>query len=322
MSGADHRYLNSPANTRGGRRWPLNSVLTQLSCTNAEWVTGPAIVVDAASKYSAEFKERAVRLVLEQREEYPCEFAAIRSVAAKLGMSVVVLTGDNVRTAAAIAAQAGISEVRAELSPEDKASIVTEPQARGPVEMVGDGIEAAPALAPADAGIPMGAMDSDVAIEAAAVALVGEDLRRLPDAIISVAQQARAIFTQNLVLSGLIIAVLVPLSAFGILGLTAVVATAELAEVFVILNGIPAGRRRLSPTRPGLSGPRASRVVEKISPAAAQPVTINAPTAPTLTPAPAEPTAQNTVMAVAASRVAPAAAEPQPGRPCPSMSTR
>lgn len=192
------------------------------------------------------------------RDEIRPEAAAAVAMLRRQGVTVVMLTGDNARTATAIAGQAGIDEVRAELSPEDKARIVADLQRRSPVAMVGDGINDAPALATADAGIAMGAMGSDVAIEAADVALMGEDLRRLPD-VIAHTRRARRILTQNLLLSGMIIAVLVPLSALGILGLAAVVATHELAEVLVILNGIRAGRRRLFPNRPALSTTRTVR---------------------------------------------------------------
>ena len=201
------------------------------------------------------------------RDEIRPEAAEAVALLRRQGVSVVMLTGDNARTAAAIAAQAGVTEVRAELSPQDKARIVTELQSRGPVAMVGDGINDAPALATADAGIAMGAMGSDVAIEAADVALMGEDLRLLPDAIAH-ARHARTIFTQNLVLSGLIIVVLIPLAGLGLLGLAAVVATHELAEVLVILNGIRAGRRRLLPSRPaiGLARPAAVRGQDQLKP--------------------------------------------------------
>ena len=194
------------------------------------------------------------------RDEIRPEAAEAVALLRGRGVSVVMLTGDNARTAAAIAAQAGIIEVRAELSPEDKARIVTELQSQGPVAMVGDGINDAPALATADAGIAMGAMGSDVAIEAADVALMGEDLRRLPDAIAHT-RHARRIFTQNLILSGLIIVVLVPLAGLGVLGLAAVVATHELAEVLVIVNGIRAGRRRFLPTRPSVRASRQARTI-------------------------------------------------------------
>ncbi|SDJ26196.1 heavy metal translocating P-type ATPase [Nonomuraea jiangxiensis] len=174
--------------------------------------------------------------------------AAAEAVArlTRQGVEVVMLTGDNARTAAAIATAAGITDVRAELLPADKARIVTELKARGAVAMVGDGINDAPALATAEAGIAMGVMGSDVAIEAADVALMGEDLRRVPDAIAHT-RAARAIFTQNLLLSGGILITLVPLAATGVLGLAAVVAAHELAEVLVIANGIRAGRRTRLP---------------------------------------------------------------------------
>lgn len=161
----------------------------------------------------------------------------------RLGMGrVAMFTGDNRATAAAVAAEVGIDDVHAELLPTDKLGLVTQFQATGPTAMVGDGINDAPALATADVGIAMGAAGSDVAIEAADVALLGEDLRHLP-ATLDHARRAGRIMRQNLALSGLILAVLIPLAATGVLSLAAVVATHELAEVFVIANGVRAGRR-------------------------------------------------------------------------------
>ncbi|WP_319346755.1 heavy metal translocating P-type ATPase [Streptomyces microflavus] len=180
------------------------------------------------------------------RDEIRLEAAEAVARLRQQGIQVVMLTGDNTRTAQAIAADAGITDVRAELLPEDKARIVTELSVRGPVAMVGDGINDAPALATAHAGIAMGAMGSDVAIEAADIALMGEDLRRLPDAIAHT-RAARTVFTQNLILSGAILVTLVPLAGFGVLGLAAVVASHELAEVLVIANGIRAGRKTRLP---------------------------------------------------------------------------
>src|SRR3546814_2567822 len=91
-----------------------------------------------------------------------------------------MLTGDNERTAVALAAQAGITDVHADLRPEDKSNIIRRLREGSPTAMVGDGVNDAPALATADVGIAMGAMGSDVAIETADVALMGEDLRHLP----------------------------------------------------------------------------------------------------------------------------------------------
>ena len=155
-----------------------------------------------------------------------------------------MLTGDNVATAASIAKEAGIDDARGNLLPEDKLAAIEDLQRRyGPTAMTGDGINDAPALAAADVGIAMGAAGSDVAIEAADVALMGERLDHLSDAIAH-AQRAGRIMRQNLALSALILLTLIPLAAFGVLGLAAVVATHELAEVLVIANGVRAGRRQ------------------------------------------------------------------------------
>ncbi|MEU3271070.1 cation-translocating P-type ATPase [Saccharomonospora sp. NPDC006951] len=167
------------------------------------------------------------------------------------GVRVVMLTGDNARTAHALASEAGISEVHAELRPEDKAILVERLRERhqGKVAMVGDGINDAPALATADTGIAMGAMGTDVAIETADVALMGSDLRHLPQALAHT-RKARAIMLQNIALSSAIVLALVPLAALGVLGLAAVVFIHELAEVVVIGNGVRAGRLRPATTFP------------------------------------------------------------------------
>ena len=116
------------------------------------------------------------------------------------GYQVAMLTGDNERTAAALAAQAGITDVHAELRPEDKSAIIHRLRETAPTAMVGDGVNDAPALATADVGIAMGAMGSDVAIETADVALMGEDLRHLPHTLTH-ARRARSIMLQNVGLS-------------------------------------------------------------------------------------------------------------------------
>ncbi len=158
------------------------------------------------------------------------------------GYGVVMLTGDNPRTARALAAAAGIQRVEAGLRPTDKADRIEALRASGPVAMVGDGINDAPGLATADAGIAMGAMGSDIAIETADVALMGDDLRALP-AMFDHARRSATIMRQNLFLAGAILVVLIPAAALGLLGLAAVVLTHELAEVIVIANGLRAGRR-------------------------------------------------------------------------------
>ena len=181
------------------------------------------------------------------RDELRPEAAEVVAQLRRDGYHVAMLTGDNQATAAALARDVGIEAVHAELRPEDKARLIEQLRAQRPTAMVGDGVNDAPALATADVGIAMGAMGTDVAIETADVALMGEDLRHLPQAF-SHARRARRIMLQNVGLSlGLIIA-LVPLALFGVLGLAAVVLVHELAEIVVIANGVRAGRTTPLPT--------------------------------------------------------------------------
>ena len=146
-----------------------------------------------------------------------------------------MLTGDNARTAEALAGEAGITDVRAELRPEEKARAVAELQesGRGPVAMIGDGINDAPALASADIGIAMGVTGTDAAIESADVAFTGDDLRLIPRAV-DHARRGRRIINENIVLSLAIIVILLPLAITGVLGLAAVVLVHEIAEVVVL----------------------------------------------------------------------------------------
>lgn len=105
--------------------------------------------------------------VIGVRDELRPEAAEALASLDRAGVTTVMVTGDNVRTAAALAEEAGIDQVRSELRPEDKARIVEDLRGAGRVAMVGDGINDAPALATADVGLAMGAMGSDVAIETA-----------------------------------------------------------------------------------------------------------------------------------------------------------
>jgi len=175
------------------------------------------------------------------RDELRPEAAEVVAGLRRDGYHIAMLTGDNSRTAQALAVQAGIDEVHAELRPEDKARLIERLCAQRPTAMVGDGTNDAPALAAADLGIAMGVVGTDVAIETADVALMGEDLRHLPQALHH-GRRARRIMLQNVGLSLGIITILMPLALLGILGLAAVVLVHEVAEVFVIANGVRAGR--------------------------------------------------------------------------------
>jgi Cd2+/Zn2+-exporting ATPase/cation-transporting ATPase G len=175
------------------------------------------------------------------RDELRAEAPEVVAQLKKLNIHTAMLTGDNARTATALGQAAGITAVHAELLPEDKAGLVSGLGKDRRVAMVGDGVNDAPALASADVGIAMGAMGTDVAIETADVALMGEDLRHLPQ-VLAHARHARHVMLQNVALSMAIIVVLIPVAAFGILGLATVVFVHELAEVLVIINAIRAAR--------------------------------------------------------------------------------
>lgn len=175
------------------------------------------------------------------RDELRPEAADVVEQLQRDGYQVAMLTGDNAATAHALAKQVGIDTVHADLRPEDKAALIGQLRQHFSTAMVGDGVNDAPALATADLGIAMGAMGTDVAIETADVALMGEDLRHLTQAFAH-ARRARRIMLQNVGLSLGLITVLIPLALTGVLGLAAVVAVHELAEIVVIANGVRAGR--------------------------------------------------------------------------------
>ncbi|MCR3750462.1 heavy metal translocating P-type ATPase [Lentzea californiensis] len=179
----------------------------------------------------------AVAVRDELRDEAPEVISRLRG----LNIDTAMLTGDNTATATALAGKAGITTVHAELLPEDKAALVDRLRNGRKIAMVGDGVNDAPALATADVGIAMGAMGTDVAIETADVALMGEDLRHLPQ-VLAHARHARRVMLQNVGLSLAIIGVLIPLAAFGVMGLATVVLVHESAEVLVILNAIRAAK--------------------------------------------------------------------------------
>ena len=121
---------------------------------------------------------------------------------------LAMLTGDNPRSAVAIASQVGISEVHASMLPEDKLNWIQQAQASGEVvAMVGDGINDAPALATADVGIAMGAAGSDVALETADVALMTDQLELIPEAL-RISRKSLGIIRQNLVIALLTVAFL------------------------------------------------------------------------------------------------------------------
>jgi Cd2+/Zn2+-exporting ATPase len=163
---------------------------------------------------------------------------AITGLARQGIQQAVMLTGDNQRTAQAIAGEAGLEAYFADLTPEDKVTQVRQLAGRyGHVAMVGDGVNDAPALAEATVGVAMGAAGTDVALETADVALMADDLEKLVYAL-ALAQRSQKIVRQNLVLSAVVISALVLGAVSGALGLPAAVLGHELSEFLVIGNGL------------------------------------------------------------------------------------
>lgn len=163
----------------------------------------------------------------------------------QLGVRTVMLTGDNVVTAGAIARQVGIDDARGSLLPEDKLAAIEDERAKfGTVGMVGDGINDAPALAKADIGFAMGAAGTDTAIETADVALMDDDLGKLAQ-FIRLSRKTARILRQNIVVALAIKAVFMILAFAGTATLWMAVFADMGASLLVVFNGL----RLLKPAR-------------------------------------------------------------------------
>ena len=178
-------------------------------------------------------------------DEIRPEATATVASLSRLGIDpTVMLTGDNAATAAAIANAAGIVVWRAGLLPEEKTAAVAALHAQsGTVAMVGDGINDAPALATADIGIAMGAAGTDVALETADIALMGDQLTKLPAAI-RLARRATTVIRQNVALSLAAIAALDAAAITGHISLAAGLLLNEGSALLIIANGLRLLRRR------------------------------------------------------------------------------
>ena len=164
-----------------------------------------------------------------------------------LGITPVMLTGDNQATAQAIARDAGLTDVRGNLLPEDKLAAIKALQAHyGPTAMTGDGINDAPALAQADIGVAMGAAGTDIAMEAADVVVMNDDLRRIAETV-RLSRKTHAVLWQNIILALGIKAVFLALALFDSASMWMAVLADMGASLLVVANGLRLLRHRASP---------------------------------------------------------------------------
>ncbi|GGU39388.1 heavy metal translocating P-type ATPase [Streptomyces lavendofoliae] len=164
--------------------------------------------------------------------------SAVAALARLSGTGPVLLTGDNDRAARRVAADAGITDVRAGLLPEDKVAAVREWESAGlRTLVVGDGVNDAPALAAAHTGVAMGRAGSDLALETADAVVVRDELATVP-AVVALSRRARRLVVQNLVIAGGCIGALVVWDLAGHLPLPLGVAGHEGSTVLVGLNGL------------------------------------------------------------------------------------
>ena len=156
-----------------------------------------------------------------------------------LGMEkLIMLTGDNEQVAQRIGAEVGVTDVEAELMPEDKLAIIKRLQGEyGSVAMTGDGVNDAPALAMATVGVAMGGAGTAVALETADVALMADDLGKLPFAV-GLSRASRRIIKQNLAVSLGVIAILIMTSLAGVMELPGAVVFHEGSTIVVVLNAL------------------------------------------------------------------------------------
>ncbi len=167
------------------------------------------------------------------RDEVPAAIEALKNMGVR---RLILLTGDNERVAAAIANRLGIDEYRASLMPQDKIAIVRDLQRAGHrVAMIGDGVNDAPAIAQADVGIAMGVVGSDVALEAAHVALMRDDWSQVPAAL-GMGRRTYRVIRQNIVLGIAWDVVTMGLASIGVLTPVMAAATEALPDVLVSFN--------------------------------------------------------------------------------------
>ncbi len=206
----------------------VGSLRPRIESMTASGVTPAVVTTDSEAIGLIGFRD-------EPRPEAAASLLRLRGI----GISkLILLSGDRQAVARSVGSVLGIEDARGDLTPERKIDAVRALSREcGPLAMVGDGINDAPALAAADLGIAMGALGSDAAIEAADVALMADDLEHLDEAFL-IGRQVRAIVRQNVAFSIALLAVLIPSALTGLVGITATVVIHEGAELLAVMNGL------------------------------------------------------------------------------------
>ncbi len=216
---------------------------------NQDLFQGLGISLDPVKGYLERFQKEGKTVVLLGKKDYLRGLIALQdqirdetsetiTLLHEMGIRTVMLTGDNIKTAEAVALDLGIDDVRAELRPDEKVQAVKELEALyGPVLMVGDGINDAPALAAATCGAAMGAAGTDAAIETADVALMADDIGKVVEAL-QLGRKAWKISRQNIVFSLIVLTILIPMAVGGFLSVVAAVFFHEISELLAVANGL------------------------------------------------------------------------------------
>ncbi|MFN8707772.1 MAG: heavy metal translocating P-type ATPase [Planctomyces sp.] len=218
-------------------------LLKELSAENMQALVGPAETMQSRGRtcvWLARHSEGKVlaEAVLVMADTLRQEARKLTADLHQLGVrKVIMLTGDHRRVAAAIAEEAGVDEVRAELLPEGKVEAIRELRKQGVVMMIGDGVNDAPALAVSDIGVAMGAAGTDIAMETADIVLMGDRLENIA-LLVGIARRARRVLRQNLIFSGGVIVLLIAAALGFNLPLPIGVIGHEGSTVIVCLNGL------------------------------------------------------------------------------------
>ncbi|MEO1959377.1 MAG: HAD-IC family P-type ATPase, partial [Paracoccus sp. (in: a-proteobacteria)] len=219
----------------------------------------------AGSTLVAVGDEAGVTGVLELRDRIrPDAKGIVARLHAQGVKTIVMLTGDNERTARAVAAEVGIDEVRAELLPEDKVTAIEELVARHDmVAMIGDGVNDAPAMARANYAIAMGAVGSDAAIETADIALMTDDIGRVPW-LIGHSRRTMGIIRQNIGISLATKALFVGLTVLGMASMWGAIAADVGVSLVVVANALRLLNGHRTDARPSGGKPAARPVSDGV----------------------------------------------------------